>query len=460
MERMVTLSEYCSSVRDGTHDSPKQVSDGKFLITSRHINNNEIDFSNAYKISETDFIKVNKRSKVDKWDLLMSMIGTVGRLYIVKEEPNYAIKNLALFKIGDEWRAKYLYYYLGSKPVQDYFEAVANGTSQHFVGLGYLRNFKVPDWNDNTLKIIKILNNYDQLIENNNKRIKILEDMAESLYKEWFVRFRFPGHETAEFENGIPKGWEYKKFSEVCSYIRGLSYSSEEIEDENAPNLLINLKNLRDYGGFRKENYKRYDGSFKKEQIVSKFDLVMAVTEMVQERRIIGYVGLIPSYQENCVISADLIKLISDIDNLFLYSMFIYGGASLSFSQYGNGTNVIHLKPNSLKNVKLLIPNKNLIDNYSKIVRSYFEEIDKLQLQNEILVKERDALLPRLMSGIIDVEKMNNHDTQCVVKVVSFPQFRQMFEMKSAARAKEISEEDIKAAYEVYVNDKNKKNRN
>ena len=130
----------------------------------------------------------------------------------------------------------------------------------------------------------------------------------------------------------------------------------------------------------------------------------MAITEMVQERRIIGYVGLIPSYEGNCVISADLIKIESELDNLFLYSLFTYGGASLCFSQYGNGTNVIHLKPSSLRNVKLLIPNKPLIDKYVEAVKDCFELIDKLQLENEILLKERESLLPRLMSGKLSVE--------------------------------------------------------
>ena len=187
----VTLSEYCNAVKDGTHDSPKRVDDGKFLITSKHICDNKIDFSGAYKISVEDYNNINRRSKVDKWDLLMSMIGTVGRLYIVKEEPDYAIKNLALFKNNDEWHAKYLYYYLGSKPVQDYFEAVANGTTQHFVGLGYLRKFKVPKWTDDKLKTVKILDSYDKLIEKNNRKIAILEEQIQELYKEWFVRKRY-----------------------------------------------------------------------------------------------------------------------------------------------------------------------------------------------------------------------------------------------------------------------------
>ena len=227
---LVRMDEYCDSVRDGTHDTPKPTEQGFYLVTSKAINNNEIDFSGCYYISKEDYDKINKRSKVDKWDIVMTMIGSVGRLLLVQEEPVYAIKNTALFKVGNEDRAKWLYYYLSTKDVQNYFEMIASGTSQHFIGLGHLRKLKVADFNKDSKQIIDILYNYDLFIKNNNKRIKILEQMAENLYKEWFVRFRFPGHEDAVFEGGIPKGWEYSTVEDVtCILQRGISpeYSDE-----------------------------------------------------------------------------------------------------------------------------------------------------------------------------------------------------------------------------------------
>ena len=96
------MDEYCSSVRDGTHDTPKPTDSGYYLVTSKAVNNDTIDLSSCYLISENDYNNINKRSKVNKWDVIMTMIGTVGRLHIVKYEPQYAIKNIALFKIGNE----------------------------------------------------------------------------------------------------------------------------------------------------------------------------------------------------------------------------------------------------------------------------------------------------------------------------------------------------------------------
>ena len=205
----ISLSDYCLSVRDGTHDTPKPVEIGKPLVTSKAIDNNTIDFNQTYNISLQDFEKINKRSLVEKWDLLMTMIGSVGRLLLVKDNPDFAIKNVALFKIGNEQKAKWMYYYLSLKQVQDYFQLIANGTSQHFIPLKVLRKLKIENYSNQSLKIISILSKYDQLIENNNKRIKLLEQMAEELYKEWFVRFRFPGYESVQTKIQNAKGWTF-----------------------------------------------------------------------------------------------------------------------------------------------------------------------------------------------------------------------------------------------------------
>ena len=398
----VTLSEYCNAVKDGTHDSPKRVDDGKFLITSKHICDNKIDFSSAYKISVEDYNNINRRSKVDKWDLLMSMIGTVGRLYIVKEEPDYAIKNLALFKNNDEWHAKYLYYYLGSKLVQDYFEAVANGTTQHFVGLGYLRKFKVPKWTDDKLKTVKILDSYDKLIEKNNRKIAILEEQIQELYKEWFVRFRFPGYEKVKFVNGLPIDWEYKRLREMVQYYRGLSYSSEEIDTDSGVDL-VNLNNIISYGGFNKNGTKKYAGKYKETQTLKDSDLVMGVTDMTQERRLVGSVALVDTKGVKTAFSADLIKLISSVNKLFLYCMLKYGNYSKYIAEFANGANVLHLKPDSVMSVKVLMPSEKLITKFAMSVENYFNSIKQIKELNDILLKQRDLLLPRLMSGRLKV---------------------------------------------------------
>jgi len=130
-------------VRDGTHDSPKQSESGFYLITSRHMKPTGIDFSTAYKISEEDFNAVNRRSKVDKNDILFSMIGTLGLIHLVNDDPDYAIKNIGLFKASQKsWFTKYLYLLLRSPIGQKFIYESADGSTQEYITLSNLRNFE------------------------------------------------------------------------------------------------------------------------------------------------------------------------------------------------------------------------------------------------------------------------------------------------------------------------------
>jgi len=131
-------------VRDGTHDSPKYQEKGFALVTSKNLKRNGLNFNNIKYISEKDYEKINDRSKVDKGDILLAMIGTIGSPIVVEIEPDFAIKNVALFKIPKDQSNYFLRYYLDSKIVFDKMARESKGTTQKFVGLGYLRGFTIP----------------------------------------------------------------------------------------------------------------------------------------------------------------------------------------------------------------------------------------------------------------------------------------------------------------------------
>ena len=131
--------------KDGTHDSPKEVREGNKLITSMHINKFDIDLNSAYSISEIDFIQVNKRSKVDFGDILISMIGTVGNVNLVTYRfIDFAIKNLGLIKTSNylEFRS-FLYLFLNSSDFKIYLESELNGSTQKYITLSFIRNIKI-----------------------------------------------------------------------------------------------------------------------------------------------------------------------------------------------------------------------------------------------------------------------------------------------------------------------------
>lgn len=296
---------------------------------------------------------------------------------------------------------QYLYYLLLT--MRPYFDNLSYGAAIQNINTSILSKTKieVPSIQSQE-KIGLMLSAYDNLTENNNKRIKLLEQMAESLYKEWFVRFHFPGYENEYFIEDVPSSWCYVQLGDIASFDRGISYSSDEINCDDGINL-INLKNIQSYGGFRRDGTKQYNGKYKDSQIVAVGDLILGVTDMTQDRRTVGSVALIPQISGTSAISADLVKVNLKVPNVFFYCMCRYGFYSKYFSQFANGANVLHLKPKVLLNKKILLPTAELIEAFVEKVQPMIDIVDDLNCQNDLLTKQRDMLLPRLMSGKLEV---------------------------------------------------------
>lgn len=293
----------------------------------------------------------------------------------------------------DDYNSDYLFYYM--RYIKDYFISIGGGTGsgKGIINKTVFSKTKVKIVNDFDFqnKIAIILSKYDELIDINNKRIKLLEQDAEIYFRKSY---------ESEIKN---KNTSTIRLKEILSFTRGLSYSSEEIDcDEGIT--LVNLKNIQAYGGFRRDGNKLYNGEYKERQLVQQGDLIMGVTDMTQDRRTVGSVALVPFINGKSVISADLIKIISNINKSFLYCLFRYGNVSKYISQFANGANVLHLKPETVLKIKIQMPNEHFISSFSKIINPLLEEIELLNQKNEILVKQRDLLLPRLMNGKLEVK--------------------------------------------------------
>ena len=193
--KFIKAESFYKKVTDGTHDSPKSVVSGKKLITSKHIKGNEIDFSSAYLISNDDFYKINIRSAVEQWDVIVSMIGTIGLCYLEKNSKiDYAVKNVGLFKTGSEIEGKWLYYYLISSIGKKYLHSVKLGTTQPYLTLDGLRKLPilVPENNFIKVKIINFLSALDKRIYLNNNINQNLEATARCIYDYWFLIIYLP----------------------------------------------------------------------------------------------------------------------------------------------------------------------------------------------------------------------------------------------------------------------------
>jgi type I restriction enzyme, S subunit len=179
-------------VRDGTHDSPGYVDSGYPLVTSKNLQDGLIDFSKVSFIKKEDYQQINKRSKVEAGDLLFAMIGTIGNPVVVKEEPLFAIKNVALFKGNPKYDMNFLSYYLRSSKIKEKFEREAKGTTQRFLGLGYLRTLEIPNVPiHDQLEIVRELEQFEseskKLELNLKSRLKSLIELNNSILSSFFT---------------------------------------------------------------------------------------------------------------------------------------------------------------------------------------------------------------------------------------------------------------------------------
>ena len=254
-------------------------------------------------------------------------------------------------------------------------------------------------------RIASILSAYDDLIENNRRRIHLLEQAARLLYKEWFVHLRFPGHEHVKFKEGVPEGWARKRIGEIADVIRGKSYQSSELREAGGK-AFVTLKCIKRFGGFRTSGLKRFEGDHKEHHQVVAGDIVMAVTDMTREAMIVAQAGLIPkSVTGEAIFSMDLVKIVpkGDIQKHWLYLLLRHSGFSFDVREHATGTNVLHLKPKYIESWEASLPPKSLRDHYSDILGPMIKQQDQLELQIQALTKARDLLLPRLMNGEVVV---------------------------------------------------------
>ena len=393
----VRADEFCESVRDGTHDTPKEVETGYKLVTAKHIRDGQVYPDEAYNISEKDYLKINERSKVEQWDVLMSMIGNgLGRSAVVKDTPSYAIKNLALFKLGDEVKAKWLHYFLSSEIGQGMIYNSLQGSGQPFISLNLLRAFPIPMPPYEVMKnIVDVASKYDDLIENNQKQIKLLEEAAQRLYKEWFVDLRFPGHETTLITGGIPEGWHMVKLSDVAD-VNGESIS------KHYPYDYVDYVDLGSVSKGHIEAVTRFpvqEAPGRAKRIVSDGDVIWGMV-----RPNLKSYALVFHPSETSVFSTGFTVLhAKTVPFSYLYCHVTQDDFVGYLINCTNGAAYPAVKPVHFEEATILVPTAELLMRFNLITEPMYRKIEALEKLIQQAKEARDRLLPKLMNGEIEV---------------------------------------------------------
>ncbi len=417
MNAMARIGDTCQ-VGDGTHSTISRQDSGVMYITSRNLKDGRLDVSKLYFISEHDYAKHflgngKALTRPEKGDLVFSIIGSMGEPYLIRERDRFGISSSVAIVRPDRTKlaSEFLLYWMKGTAFQSAFHGIRGGVAQGYVSLEMLRSLPVPILDLKLQRrIADALSAYDELIENNQRRIRILEEMARSLYREWFVHFRFPGHENhprvPSTLGEIPKGWEISSLGEVTTKIGSgaTPRGGKDAYKQSGINLIRSL-NVYDY------DFVMDDLAFIDEQQASQLDNVQVqphdvllnitgasvarcamVPSSLLPARVNQHVAIIRANKKK----ADPFFLLDTINNDFNKRQLLgiaQGGATREA-----------LTKIGLEEFKIVLPPLKLIYEYGHYAGALHRQREYLSSQNQVLRETRDLLLPRLLSGQTKLE--------------------------------------------------------
>ncbi len=356
------------------------------------------DISQGKNYDEWGFTETNEKDRkkflLKKNDLLIARTGaTVGVSQFIKEDTEAVYNNGTIrLRLEKSLNPRFVYYIFQTKGFLQYIDNISCVATQPNLRIEGLLRFTIPDYSiEKQNAIVKTLSTFDDLIENNNKRIKLLEQMAENLYKEWFVRFRFPGYEDVEFEEKKPRNWQvgtedkkhfaptifrYDEFGTIGSFVRGKNITAAQMIEENIPVISA---------GLQPSGYHNEANVFGENLTISASG---ANAGNLQYHLQDIWAADCSYYQDNATI-------------WFVYNTLKYLQPVISNLQCGAAQP--HVYPKNINSLCILIPTEELIHKYNDFVKPYYDEIKVLNQHNQLLTQQRDMLLPRLMSGKLEV---------------------------------------------------------
>ena len=410
------LKEYCTVI-SGYAFKSKDLSEGTDIpvIKIGNISNGgNIVIDNSTQYVKKEFLAIDEKYHIKNGDILISLTGShmnqpnsmVGRccrnldntIYLLNQRAGKIIPKKTIVR-------DFLYYVFRLQSIQ---YAIANraygGANQVNVSPKDVMGikFNIPDIAVQK-KIAKVFVAYDSLIENNKKRIRLLEQMAESLYKEWFVRFRFPGYEDVEFENGFPKDWEKVKLDDVLNKIAtGLNPRKNFVLGEGE-NFYVTIKNMAD-------NTVCLDNKCDKVnddaiiKINKRSDLKIGDL-LFSGIGTIGRVCLIDIPTNNWNISESVFTMRANkkISSEFLFMLLLSQDVQNYCQSKANGSAQKGIRMGDLRKYTFLLPTKNVINDFTNQISPILRNVSLLRNENNNLIQQRDLLLPRLMSGKLEV---------------------------------------------------------
>ena len=377
----VKLADCCLSISDGDHQPPPKAVSGVPFVTIANINkSNQFDFSDTMFVPKDYYDRLDSKRKAQVGDILYSVVGSFGIPVLIKEERPFVFqRHIAILRPNERINSAFLYYTMLSRDFYAKADAAAIGAAQRTVSLTSLRGMEIE------LPPLKVqeaiaskLSVYDNLIENNQKQIKLLEEASQRLYKEWFVNFRFPGYEDAPIVDGVPEGWERLPVGELIEKIPRTTQIMASEYGKEGPIPIIDQS--REFIAGYTDNH------------ASLVNVGKPVIVFGDHTRILKYI------QFPFAKGADGTQLIVSNTDRMPQSLFYCSLVGVDLSNYHYARHFKYLKAE-----ELLVPTQVIAEAFDRFVSPMFSKIQRLRDINKAATNARDRLLPKLMSGEIEV---------------------------------------------------------
>ncbi|EOU2039647.1 MAG: restriction endonuclease subunit S [Clostridium perfringens] len=415
------LGDLCEFQKGYAFKSKDFVDNGEYIVKVTNLTNDSVEFMNCVKISY-EKAEEYKKYELNNKDIIITTVGSwpnnpnsiVGKVVRVPNIKKKAFLNQNAVRVrGVNINQDFLYYLLRDKKFSGYLIGTAQGSaSQASINQKDIKDYTVdiPD-NNEQKAIAKILSDLDEKIEVNNKINKNLEEMAQAIFKQWFVDFEFPneegkpykssGGEMVESELGmIPKGWSINKISEISEIKNGVNYS------RNQEGELVKVINVRDFNGSLIVNDNSLDNIYLQQKQIDDYKLKKFDTVIVRSAKP-GETILVDN-DEIKVYSGFTIRVRTKKQSNKLYIFYCLRNSMKKIENSSNGTIFKNLNQRILGALNFAMPSEKILLKYNNLSEIIIEQISMKTKENERLEKLRDTLLPKLMSGEIRVPLENS----------------------------------------------------
>lgn len=339
-----------------------------------------------------------KSSLIPKGAICIPCIGTIGTKMTMTHCACYTNQSINTIICNENYDNEYVYYLMKNflPNLKSYNLGTASG--REFISKSNFEKIEiVVEQNKNIQKEIgKFLSRYDSLIENYQKQIKLLEESAQRLYKEWFIDLRFPGHGNTKIVDGIPEGWEKKKIFELGKVVTGKTPSTANKANYGGDIPFITIPDM--HSGI----YPTCSQTLSKQGAESQLGKYIPENSLMVS--CIGTAGLVCISETLCQTNQQINSLVMENDLKLYYMYFTFLSLKEHLNNIGsNGATMTNVNKSKFENIEVVVPIDSLLDSFNIIANNTFVKIKNLSLQIRHLIEARDRLLPKLMSGEIEL---------------------------------------------------------